>query len=186
MVPAFTVKLTKVEPCGTVTELPGSGKSVLLLESDISVPPEGAAPLNSTVQLVVASEVKVVGVQEIWETDTICAMVACAESKRIRTEIRALLCPDCFRMSISFNPRFPFGLPSMVQSTSIRHVLIPQPTTFFARRAVASPNATFGLFQSFKVDKSHLFHDFHACTSVSPGLLGPIFAGKSRLSRPHR
>jgi hypothetical protein len=121
MVPAFTVKLTKVEPCGTVTELPGSGKSVLLLESDISVPPEGAAPVNSTVQLVVASEVKVVGVQEIWETDTICAMVACAESKRIRTEIRALLRPDCFRMGISFNPGFPFGLPSMVQSTSIRH-----------------------------------------------------------------
>jgi hypothetical protein len=69
MVPAVTAKFAEVEPCGTVTELPGKGKIVLLLESDTSIPPEGADPVNVTVQAAVESEFKLAGVQESCETD---------------------------------------------------------------------------------------------------------------------
>jgi hypothetical protein len=72
MVPALTAKLAEVEPCGTVTELAGNGKSVLPLESNTSFPPEGAIPVNRTVQVAVKFEVKLVGVQESCETDTTC------------------------------------------------------------------------------------------------------------------
>lgn len=69
MGPAVTAKFAEVEPCGTVTELPGNGKDVLLLESDISFPPEGAAPVKVTVHAAVESEIKLEGVQESCETD---------------------------------------------------------------------------------------------------------------------
>lgn len=69
MGPAVTAKFAEVEPCGTVRELPGNGKSVLLLESDTSVPPEGAASVNVTVHAAVEFEVKLLGVQLSSETD---------------------------------------------------------------------------------------------------------------------
>jgi hypothetical protein len=98
MAPAVTSKFEEVEPCGTVTELPGTGKSVLLLESDISVPPEGAAPVKVTVHAALEFEVKLVGVQESRETDKAWAVAVCAESKKIRVEICVLPCAECLRI----------------------------------------------------------------------------------------
>ncbi len=59
--PAATVKLVEVDPAGTVTEAAGTGNNVLLLEMDTTVPPVGAAPLNPTLQVVAAPELKPVG-----------------------------------------------------------------------------------------------------------------------------
>jgi hypothetical protein len=55
-----------------MTELDPSGSSVLLLDNKTSVPPVGAGPLNVTVQVVDAPELKPFGLQANWETEIIC------------------------------------------------------------------------------------------------------------------
>src|SRR5579883_1055527 len=71
MLPAVAVNVVEVAPAGTVTE-PGVCNSMLLLDSNISVPPVGAAMFNVTVQVVGAPELTVAGLQTSWETESIC------------------------------------------------------------------------------------------------------------------
>jgi hypothetical protein len=63
MLPAAAVNVAEVAPAGTVTDVPDTGNSVLLLDSNISIPPVGAAILNVTVHVVVPPELKLAGVQ---------------------------------------------------------------------------------------------------------------------------
>jgi hypothetical protein len=61
IVPALAANVTLVDPAGTVTEAAGTGNNVSLLDMDTAVPPVGATPLNATVQVVAAPELKLVG-----------------------------------------------------------------------------------------------------------------------------
>jgi hypothetical protein len=70
--PAVAVNVAEVVPAGIVSELLGTGRRVLLLDNNTSIPPLGAGPLNVTVHDVVAPEFKLVGLQAIWETESIC------------------------------------------------------------------------------------------------------------------
>jgi hypothetical protein len=61
MLPAVAAKLADADPASTVTDDAGTGSSVLLLDSDTTLPPVGAAPLSPTVHVVAAPEFKLVG-----------------------------------------------------------------------------------------------------------------------------
>ena len=61
MLPAVAVNLVEVAFAGTITEGAGTGSRLLLLANPTAIPPLGAAPLNATVQVVVAPEFRVVG-----------------------------------------------------------------------------------------------------------------------------
>jgi len=63
MFPAVAVNVVPVAPAATVTDVPGTGSSALLLDSATTVPPAGAAPLSVTVQLVLPELDTVVGAQ---------------------------------------------------------------------------------------------------------------------------
>jgi hypothetical protein len=62
MIPAVAEKVAEVAPDATVTDPLSTGRSVLLLASDIRTPPAGAAVLKLTVHVVAASGISVVGV----------------------------------------------------------------------------------------------------------------------------
>jgi hypothetical protein len=64
IVPALAVKFTEVAPDGTVTEAPGTGNKLLLLDNDTAVPPVGDAPLSVTVQVVLFPVLRLVGVHD--------------------------------------------------------------------------------------------------------------------------
>jgi hypothetical protein len=61
-VPAVAVKVAEMDAAGTITEA-GTETSALLRESITEAPPEGAAALSVTVQLLEALAVTVVGLQ---------------------------------------------------------------------------------------------------------------------------
>jgi hypothetical protein len=94
------VKLPDVSAAGIVNELPDSCRKELLLDTDTSIPPDGAASFSVTVHVAVAPEVRLPGVQDSWETETICARAACAENNKIkiRVGIRACLSAKLFPM----------------------------------------------------------------------------------------
>ena len=69
--PAEAMKVTKFCPAATVT-LAGTVTVVLLLDSETTVPPEGAFPLIVTVQLAVPGPVTVAGVQLTLVTCSCC------------------------------------------------------------------------------------------------------------------
>ncbi len=81
MLPAVAVKLVELEPAGTVTELAGTGRVELLLDSITSSPPAGAAALNVTVHVVAAPELKVAGLQARLETGSVCPKAAAEDKK---------------------------------------------------------------------------------------------------------
>ena len=70
IVPAVAVNVVEVAPAGTVTEAAGTGSSVLLLDSDTTVPPLGTALLSVTVQVVAAPELKLLGLQASEDSAT--------------------------------------------------------------------------------------------------------------------
>ena len=55
------MKVVELDEAATVTEAAGTGSSPLLLDSDTTVPPAGAALLSVTVHVVAAPEFKLVG-----------------------------------------------------------------------------------------------------------------------------
>jgi hypothetical protein len=58
------LKVAVAEPAGTVIVAPVTGSSVLLLDRETAMPPAGAAWLRVKVQVVLAPELKLVGVQD--------------------------------------------------------------------------------------------------------------------------
>jgi hypothetical protein len=58
------VKFTEVAPDGTVTEAPGTGSKLLLLDNNTAVPPVGDAPVSVTVQVVPFPVPRLVGVHD--------------------------------------------------------------------------------------------------------------------------
>jgi hypothetical protein len=60
MVPAVALKVVEVDAAGTLTEA-GVVSRALLSESEMTVPPVGAAELKVTVQVLAAPEARVVG-----------------------------------------------------------------------------------------------------------------------------
>lgn len=70
MAAAVAVAVAVVAPAATVTDA-GTVSAVLLLESDTTAPPAGAAPDNVTVHVEVALPLKLVGAQasELITTD---------------------------------------------------------------------------------------------------------------------
>jgi hypothetical protein len=85
------VNVAEVVPAGTITELDGTGRSVLLLDSKTSVPPAGAAPFKVTVQVVDAPEFKLFGLQANWETETICPKATAEDNKTVTPLTTTLL-----------------------------------------------------------------------------------------------
>ena len=69
MLPAVTGKVADVEPDATVTEA-GVVSPLLLSESETEEPPAGAAALSATVQVAVAPEDRLVGLQASEDTST--------------------------------------------------------------------------------------------------------------------
>jgi hypothetical protein len=61
IVPAVAVKVAEDDPAWTFTDVLGTGRSELLLDTDTAVPPDGAGPLSATVHVVVPSESRLVG-----------------------------------------------------------------------------------------------------------------------------
>ena len=70
------------EPAGTVIVAAGTGSSALLLDSETAIPPEGAAWLSATVQVALAPEAKLVGLQDNEETVVADTRLIVAFSKR--------------------------------------------------------------------------------------------------------
>ena len=66
----MALKVTVVEPAGTVTEDDGTGSSELLLESDTAVPPVGAVWFSVTEHVVLAPLLRLVGLQDIDDSTT--------------------------------------------------------------------------------------------------------------------
>jgi hypothetical protein len=64
MLPAVALKVAVVEPAGTVTVDVRPGSRALLLNSEIAVPPAGAAWLRFTVQVALVPEVKLAALQD--------------------------------------------------------------------------------------------------------------------------
>jgi hypothetical protein len=64
MLPAVELNVVVAEPAGTVMLAVGTGRKVLLLDRETAVPPAGAAWLRVKVQVVLAREIKLVGVQD--------------------------------------------------------------------------------------------------------------------------
>ena len=60
----MAVKVAEVAPDGTVTEAPGAGNRLLLLDNDTAVPPVGAVALNVTVQVALFPLPRLVGAHE--------------------------------------------------------------------------------------------------------------------------
>ena len=63
IVPAVALNAVVAEPAGTVTDEPGTGNKVLLLDRETDVPPVGAVWLKVTVHVVAAAEARLVGLQ---------------------------------------------------------------------------------------------------------------------------
>jgi len=91
--PAVAVNVVEVVPAGTMTELDPGGSSVLLLDNRTSVPPVGAAAFNVTVHTVDVTELKVLGLQPNWETETICPKAKPA-NKKVVIPLTATLQPN--------------------------------------------------------------------------------------------
>ena len=72
IVPAVTTKVAEVEPAATVTEA-GVVSSELLSESVTKDPPTGAAAVRVTVQVLIAPEARLVGVQANEDKATVAA-----------------------------------------------------------------------------------------------------------------
>jgi hypothetical protein len=81
--PAVAVNVVEVVPAGTMTELDASCSKALLLDSNTSVPPVGAAPFNVTVHVVDASGFKQFVLQANWETEMICPEATLENKKTI-------------------------------------------------------------------------------------------------------
>jgi hypothetical protein len=69
IVPAVAVDVAEVDPAATVTEA-GAGRSLLLLDSVIVAPPEGAAALRPTVHVVEAPELMLLGLHTSEDSAT--------------------------------------------------------------------------------------------------------------------
>jgi hypothetical protein len=69
MLPAVAVKVVVANPARTVADL-RTGSSGLLLARATVVPPAGAALLRLTVQVALAPEIKLVGVQDNEDNTT--------------------------------------------------------------------------------------------------------------------
>jgi hypothetical protein len=69
--PAVAVNVVEVAPAGIMTELDPVESSVLLVDSNTSMPPAGAAPFNVTVHVEDVWEFKLFGLQANWETEII-------------------------------------------------------------------------------------------------------------------
>ena len=63
IVPAVAANVVEVAPAGTVMEPGVIGNNALLLDTNTSVPPLGAAPVSVTVHRVAAAVIKLVGLQ---------------------------------------------------------------------------------------------------------------------------
>ncbi len=70
IVPAVTTKVAEVEPAATVTEA-GVVSSELLSESVTKDPPAAAAAVRVTVQVLIAPEARLVGVQASEDKATV-------------------------------------------------------------------------------------------------------------------
>jgi hypothetical protein len=70
MLPAVALKVVVAEPAWTVIVDAGTGSSALLLERETAVPPAGVVLLRFTAHVVMAPEVKLVGLQVSEETVT--------------------------------------------------------------------------------------------------------------------
>jgi len=92
MAPAVAVKVVEEAPAGTVTVAAGTGRSALLLLMPTPVPPEGAALLRVTVQVVAAALFNEVGAQErpLNVTAAVRLMVAVLETP-LRVAVRVAL-----------------------------------------------------------------------------------------------
>jgi hypothetical protein len=86
IVPALAVNVPVLDPAGTLIELLATGNRELLLESNTSMPPEGAVPLRVAVQVVVVPDCKLVGVQVTSETVRVCGKAMFAKT-RIKTAL---------------------------------------------------------------------------------------------------
>jgi hypothetical protein len=82
IIPAVAVKVVANAPAGTMTQVLGTGSNVLLLDSNTTVPPAGAIPINVTVQVVVDPEFKLFGLQTSRETEFICPRAASADKTK--------------------------------------------------------------------------------------------------------
>ena len=92
MGPAVAVNVVEVAFAGTVTEGAGTGSRLLLLANPTAIPPLGAAPLNATVQVVVAPEFRVVGLHA--SDDNVTDGVTGA------TSMIVAVCDDPFRLAV--------------------------------------------------------------------------------------
>jgi len=93
MVPlVVALKLIVAEPAGTVTVDAGTGSNGLLLERLIEAPPAGAVWLTETVQVVLAPEVRLVGLQDNEDSVVVVTklMVAVCETP-LREAVRVAL-----------------------------------------------------------------------------------------------
>jgi hypothetical protein len=70
MLPAVALKVVVAAPAATVIVEAGTGNSALLVDSETAVPPEGAVWLRLIVQVALAPEVRLVGLQISEETVT--------------------------------------------------------------------------------------------------------------------
>ena len=86
----MAVNVVEIVPAGTMTELEPSSSSLLLLDSNTSVPPAGAAPFNVTVHVVDASEFNLFGLHANWDTEMTCPK-ATMESKKAKIPMIATL-----------------------------------------------------------------------------------------------
>ena len=82
MVPAVAANVIEVDPAATVTEVAGTGRSVLLLVIVTAAPPVGAGLFSVTVHVVSAPEPTLVGVHanELSTVDAVRATVAVWET----------------------------------------------------------------------------------------------------------
>ena len=70
MLPAVALKVLVAEPAGTVIVDTGTGSSALLLDRDTAVPLAGAALLRVTVHVVLAPELRLVGLHDSEDRTT--------------------------------------------------------------------------------------------------------------------
>jgi hypothetical protein len=77
-VPALAVNVAVVDPALTLTDAEESVSRVLLLETETVAPPEGAAPLRVTVQLLVAPDARLAGLHCREDTRVGASRFSCA------------------------------------------------------------------------------------------------------------
>jgi hypothetical protein len=130
------VKFTAVAPEGTVTEAPGTGNRLLLLDSDTIVPPVGDAALNVTVQVVLFPLPRLVGVHDselrvgpLPVTVPPVAEVAIAEPDAVEayalpTPIEVLPTPDAMVKFTTATTPFPIVFAFIPVA---RQVYVPEP-----------------------------------------------------------